>query len=108
MTITQADIQKLASLSRMKLTEDEQSQFASEIDSILGYVEQIKEVSSGGNTSATAASLSHANKKPSDIPHRNLMREDIADTQLNPDTSKLVEAAPAYEQGFVKVKKILN
>lgn len=99
MTITQADIQKLASLSRMKLTEEEQNQFAKEIDSILGYVEQIKEVSSDA---------SHADKKPSDIPHRNLMREDIADSNLNPDSSTLVNAAPMHEQGFVKVKKILN
>ncbi len=99
MTITQTDIQKLASLSRMKLTEEEQTQFAKEIDSILGYVEQIKEVSSD---------VSHADKKPSDIPHRNALREDIADANLNPDSNVLVESAPAQEQGFVKVKKILN
>jgi aspartyl-tRNA(Asn)/glutamyl-tRNA(Gln) amidotransferase subunit C len=103
MTITQADIQKLASLSRMKLTEEEQAQFAKEIDSILGYVEQIKEVSSG-----TQGGSSHADKKPSDIPHRNALREDVADADLNPDSSVLVDAAPAHEQGFVKVKKILG
>lgn len=99
MTITQADIQKLASLSRMKLTEEEQAQFTKEIDSILGYVEQIKEVSSD---------VSHADKKPIDIAHRNLMREDVADTDLNPDSSVLVHSAPAHEDGFIKVKKILN
>lgn len=99
MTITQADIQKLASLSRMKLTEEEQATFAKDIDSILGYVEQIKEVSSDA---------SHADKKPSDIPHRNALREDVADADLNSDASVLVGAAPAHEQGFVKVKKILG
>ncbi|MCF7865384.1 MAG: Asp-tRNA(Asn)/Glu-tRNA(Gln) amidotransferase subunit GatC [Candidatus Pacebacteria bacterium] len=103
MTITQADIQKLASLSRMKLTEEEQTQFAVEIDSILGYVEQIKEVSSGAQGNA-----SHADKKPADIAHRNALREDVADTDLNPDASILIDAAPAEEQGFVKVKKILG
>ncbi len=99
MTITQADIQKLASLSRMKLTDEEQATFAKDIDSVLGYVEQIKEVSSD---------VSHADKKPSDIPHRNALREDVADADLNPDASALVDAAPAHEQGFVKVKKILG
>lgn len=108
MTITQADIQKLASLSRMKLTEEEQATFAKDIDSILGYVEQIKEVSSGANAGGTGTTVSHADKKPSDIPHRNAMREDIADTNLNSDASVLVDAAPAHEQGFVKVKKILG
>jgi aspartyl-tRNA(Asn)/glutamyl-tRNA(Gln) amidotransferase subunit C len=104
MTITQADIQKLASLSRMKLTEEEQATFAKDIDSILGYVEQIKGVSSD----AAGTTVSHANKKPADIPHRNALREDVADANLNPDASVLVEAAPAHEQGFVKVKKILG
>lgn len=107
MTITQADIQKLASLSRMKLTDDEQAQFAKEIDSVLGYVEQIKEVSSGAHAGASGIA-SHADKKPSDILHRNAIREDVADRYLNSDASKLVEAAPEHEQGFVKVKKILN
>lgn len=104
MTITQADIQKLASLSRMKLTEEEQATFAKDIDSILGYVEQIKEVSSD----VAGTTVSHADKKPSDIPHRNALREDVADANLNADASVLVDAAPAHEQGFVKVKKILG
>ena len=105
MTITQADIQKLASLSRMKLTDAEQAEFAKDIDSILGYVEQIKEVSAGAGSQAGD---SHADKKPSDIPHRNALREDIADANLNPDASVLIDASPAHEQGFVKVKKILG
>ena len=83
----------------MKLTEEEQTQFTKEIDSILGYVEQIKEVSSD---------VSHADKKPADIDHRNLMREDIADADLNPDSGVLVDSAPAHENGFIKVKKILS
>lgn len=101
MTITQADIQKLASLSRMKLTDSEQIEFAKDIDSILGYVEQIKEVGAQSGDS-------HADKKPSDIPHRNALREDIADANLNPEASALIDAAPTHEQGFVKVKKILG
>lgn len=107
MTITQADIQKLASLSRMKLTDAEQAEFAKDIDSILGYVEQIKEVSASGANSDQGGD-SHADKKPSDIPHRNALREDIADANLNPEASALIDAAPTHEQGFVKVKKILG
>ncbi len=98
MSITDADIEKLASLSRMKLSAEERSQFAKEIDSILGYVEQIKEVSAGGASG----------KKPSDIPHRNILRADIADRDLGDDTSILIEAAPKSLDGYVQVKKILN
>lgn len=93
----------------MKLTDEEKAQFATEIDSILGYVEQIKEVSSSGaNTESGATASAHANKQPSDIPHRNILCEDVADTLLNTDPKVLVDAAPAHEDGFVKVKKILN
>lgn len=101
MSITEADIKKLASLSRMKLTAEEEAQFAKEIDSILGYVDQINEVS--GASAATAGV-----KAPAEIPHRNMLREDVADADLNPDSSVLVKSAPASEDGFVKVKKILN
>ena len=98
MSLTQADVQKLASLSRMKLSEEELTQFTKEIDSILGYVEQINEVS--GET--------HGTKKPSDIPHRNALREDVADRGIIATGEPLVEAAPQSQNTLVKVKKILN
>lgn len=109
MTITEADITKLASLSRMNLSDDEKAQFAKEIDSILGYVEQIKEVSSTvSSTAASAQPLDASEKKPADIPHRNVMREDVEDKALNDDPHIVVAEAPATQDGYVKVKKILN
>ncbi len=95
MSITEADVKKLASLSRMKLTEQEITQFTKEIDSILGYVEQIKEVSSD----SVKAKLPE---------HRNILREDIADTNVNPDAGSVLNCAPSVQDGLVKVKKILN
>jgi aspartyl-tRNA(Asn)/glutamyl-tRNA(Gln) amidotransferase subunit C len=56
MTITEKDIEKLATLSRMRLEDDEKAQFAKEIDSILGYVEQIKEVSENADVPKTPES----------------------------------------------------
>lgn len=102
MSLTPTDIQKLASLSRMKLSDEELGQFTKEIESILGYVEQIKEVS------ATVTEAGTAGKKPADIPHRNILREDADDRELNPAGNVLVSAAPEAQDGFVKVKKILN
>lgn len=99
MTVTLQEIEKLAELSRMQLTQEEKETFTKDIDSILSYVEQIREVSSSGT---------HADKKPADIPHRNALREDMADATLNPNPGVLVESAPAHEQGFIKVKKILG
>ena len=102
MTITAGDIQKLANLSRLKLTEEETEQYAKEISGILKYVDQIQEVTEGADTTSAAT------KKPADISHRNVMRDDVADKMLSPEPQKLVEAAPEHQDGLVKVKKILG
>ena len=98
MSLTEADIQKLASLSRMKLSEEELSQFTKEIDSILGYVEQIKEVSASADAAKSSGTISH----------KNVLREDADDRDLNATGESLVSAAPESQGGLIKVKKILN
>ena len=102
MTITSDDIQKLASLSRLKLNEGEGEQYAKEIGGILKYVDQIQEVTEGADTTNSST------KRPDQIPHRNIMRDDISDNLLNPNPIKLVESAPEHQDGLVKVKKILG
>ena len=42
--LTRNDILKLASLSRLALTDDEVDEFTAEISEILGYVEQLQQV----------------------------------------------------------------
>lgn len=98
MSITQKDIQKLASLSRIQLTEAEEMEFAKEIDAILGYVDQINTVSTVQNDI----------KNPERFVHRNALREDVDDVALNPEPQILIDAAPTQQDGYVKVKKILN
>ncbi len=102
---TVADVEKLANLSRLALTEDEKISFAKEIGGILAYVGQIQEVSGGADVLAGRTDPKH-------YPHRNVLREDIADKgtgmELNPDASILVEAAPQHTPEHVKVKKILG
>jgi len=101
MIITSEEIQKLASLSRLKLTDEETEQYAKEITGILKYVDQIQEVTEGADTTSSA-------KDPSEFPHRNTMRDDVAQSQLNGVPEKLVEAAPNHRDGLVEVKKILG
>lgn len=100
MTITVAEIQKLADLSRLKLKDGEAERYAKEIGNILKYVDQIQEVTEGQD-------MSSSNKKPIDFPHRNVLRDDVPDKLINPSPEKLIEAAPEHEDGLVKVKKIL-
>ena len=99
--IDKKDIEKLASLSRMKLTEEEKDRFAKEIDAILAYVKQIQDVTEGSDNEGSSESPTH-------FPHRNALREDVANRDLNPDTDVLVGLSPDSQDGYVKVKKILN
>lgn len=97
--IERKDIEKLATLSRIKLSEGEKDLFVKEIDSILGYVKQIQEVTD------TAVSYE---KSPTHYPHRNVLREDVDNRDIVDDTSVIVGLAPASQENYVKVKKILG
>jgi aspartyl-tRNA(Asn)/glutamyl-tRNA(Gln) amidotransferase subunit C len=89
------DIEKLAKLSRIELTQEEKEKLLKEVDPILDFVAQIKEVSS----------------KIDGIPqvgeHRNIMREDFNPTETASNTKVLVEDMPESQDNYLKVKKIL-
>jgi aspartyl/glutamyl-tRNA(Asn/Gln) amidotransferase C subunit len=98
------DIEKLSALSRLALTPEEKSQFSKDIGGILSYVSQIQEVA--GDTGLLDARLQTGH-----YVHKNQMRDDVATTgtgsELNPNTSILVDEAPEHIDGYVQVKKIL-
>ncbi len=87
-------IRKLASLSRIGLKEGEDEKLATEIESVLKYVSEIKEAS-GDELIPQAGAL------------RNVMREDGTPTPSETYTDILLEAVPEREGNYVKVKKIL-
>ena len=91
----------MASLSRLKLTDEEKEQYATEISGILKYVDQIQEVTEN-------VSVANDSKRREDIAHRNVMRDDSPNSLLNPFPQQLVEAAPNQQDNLVKVKKILG
>jgi len=93
--ITKEDVQKLASLSRLKLSEEEIARFQGEMSSILAYVDKLKEVT--GSESGPVMSV-----------NRNVLREDADPNESGAYTRKLVDAAPRHEGDYVKVKKILS
>lgn len=93
--ITVKDIEKLATLSRLTLTEEEKQGFQKEIGSILEYVGQLEKVSVS----------SDATPKIGDT--YNVLREDVAKNTPGSYTEDLLSMAPAREGDYVKVKKIL-
>lgn len=94
MAITKADVQKLANLSRLEVTEEEAQKLAEELGSILEYVGQI-------NSALTNEDITVS------LPSQNILRADKVTNKSEEFTSSLLKSAPESEQGFVKVKKII-
>lgn len=90
-------ILNLAKLARLELTEQEVDKYASEIGSILGYVEQIN--------SAVAEAKSDAIETGGE---RNVFREDSNSDEPETYTADILGCAPDVKDNFIKVQKILN
>ena len=89
------DIEKLAKLARIELTQEEKVKLLKEVDPILGYVAQLKEVSS------------KIDGVPKAGEHRNVMRDDVNPNVTASNTEVLVEDMPEAQDNYLKVKKIL-
>jgi aspartyl-tRNA(Asn)/glutamyl-tRNA(Gln) amidotransferase subunit C len=89
------DIEKLAKLSRIELTQEEKEKLLKEVDPILGYVAQLKEVISSIGEEKKAGEL------------RNVMREDSNPNETGKNTKDIVTDMPESKDNYLKVKKIL-
>ena len=96
MSVTIEEIEKLAALSRLALSQEEKERMRSEFDSILGYVAAIQKVSAGT-----------AERSRSIVAAVNVMREDKDTHESGIYTEALVSTAPRREGNYIKVKKIL-
>ncbi|MEK7180591.1 MAG: Asp-tRNA(Asn)/Glu-tRNA(Gln) amidotransferase subunit GatC [Patescibacteria group bacterium] len=94
--ITREEIEKLATLSRLKLDASEVEKYRTEIDSILDYIEQIKE-----------ASTSLDEKDISTGPLKNVFRDDVNSHESGAHTDVLVAEFPKKSGNYLKVKNIL-
>lgn len=92
--ITEEDIQNLANLARIEISESEVESLRFEIDSILGYVGRIKEIS--GDSKVEIPIL------------KNVMRDDVVTHRSGEFTEALLSQAPKREGNYLKVKKILE
>jgi aspartyl-tRNA(Asn)/glutamyl-tRNA(Gln) amidotransferase subunit C len=90
------DIEKLAKLARIELTEAEKETYLKDISAILNYVDQIK----------GAVAVVGEEKKVGDL--RNVMREDNGENMSGQNTKDIVAEFPKKEGDYLKVKKILE
>ena len=93
--IKKSDVEKMAQLSRLNLTDAEKEKFASQFSDILGYVEELSEIDD-----KNIEPIDHITGKS------NVLREDKIACKSK--RNEMLKNAPAEEDGFIKVKAILK
>jgi len=93
--IDQAQVNKVAKLSRLQLSEAEIDEFTGQLSAILDYMEKLNEL----DTTAVEP-LAHC------LPITNVFREDYVKQSLG--TEKTLANAPQRDGDFFKVPKILE
>ena len=95
MSVSISDVEKIARLARLKVTEKEKEKFVGQVNQILGYVEKLNEI----NTDEIEP-LSHT------LNLKNVFREDIVKDSL-PQIEAL-KNAPAKTDKFFRVPKVVS
>jgi len=93
--IDQAQVRKVAKLSRLELTDSEVEEFTGQLSAILDYVEKMNELDT-----ANVEPLAHC------LPVSNVFREDNVKESLG--TEQTLANAPQRDGEFFKVPKILD
>ena len=88
-------VRKVANLARLELTADEETQFTTQLGSILDYIQQLNQLDVTNVAPTTRA-----------IDVSNVTREDIL--QPYPEREAILNSAPQQEGDFFRVPKILN
>lgn len=88
------EVNKLAGLARIEMSEVEKQEFINNMESILGYIDVIK----NANTDDVVLDVGDL---------YNVMREDVDATESGINTEKILKEMPETKDGFLKVKKIL-
>jgi len=89
------DIEKVAGLARLQLSEEEKEIFQKQLDQILTHMEQLDRLDTTG-----VEPTSHA------IPIHNAFRED--ETRSSSSKKEVMDIAPAEEDGYFKVPRIIE
>jgi len=89
------DLEKIASLARLKLNDNEKEKFLGQINQILQYVEKLNELDTT-NVEPLSHSLDLVNVTRKDVPGQSL------------PTKKALENAPSKSDEFFRVPKVVK
>ncbi len=95
MPITLAEVKHVAALAKLSFTDEELAKIAKELDAIVGYVEQLKELNVD-DVPPTAHVL--------DL--HNVFRDDKVEPWLT--NAEALQNAPAQKMGYFSVPKVIG
>ena len=93
MTISREDVEYVAALARLELTEPEIQEYTEQLNSILDYATMLERLDTND-----VVPMAHA------VPLHNVMREDQVRPSINHE--KALRNAPDGEEGFFRVPRI--
>ncbi|MGE5599469.1 MAG: Asp-tRNA(Asn)/Glu-tRNA(Gln) amidotransferase subunit GatC [Bacteroidota bacterium] len=93
--LSRQEIDHVARLARLNLTEEERAVYTNQLNEILGYVDKLKELDVTG-----VEPTAHA------VPLQNILRPD--ESRPSFDREDMLANAPERREGYVKVPKILE
>jgi aspartyl-tRNA(Asn)/glutamyl-tRNA(Gln) amidotransferase subunit C len=99
MPITEADIEKIAQLAHLEITDDERKMFAPQISEIVTYVEQLNAIDTSGVEPALGGLTSEGEQTKSD-------RADEVQPSLGQRVA--LDQAPDPAAGHFRVPKVLG
>ncbi|PIP66980.1 MAG: Asp-tRNA(Asn)/Glu-tRNA(Gln) amidotransferase GatCAB subunit C [Parcubacteria group bacterium CG11_big_fil_rev_8_21_14_0_20_41_14] len=93
--ISKKEVEKIAKLARLELSDKEVDTYAQQLSAILGYVDQLQEVDTKNvEITSQVTGLS------------NIMREDVVESFDN--SEELVKMAPENQDNLIKVKAVFE
>ena len=95
MKIDQSQVRRVAQLGRLELTDEEVTQFSTQLSSIVEYIEKLNELDT-----ENVEPLAHC------LPVHNVLRDDVPRPSLSNDAA--LANAPERADEYFKVPKILD
>ena len=95
MKITRAEVEHVARLARLELSDEEQATFTGQMDAILAYVDKLNELDTSG-----IVPTAHA------VPMENAFRDDLETPSIG--IGNALANAPDRAENFFRVPKVIE
>ncbi len=97
MKLKKSEIEHIANLARLELSDEELSLYGEQLSGILDYIDQLQEVDTTGvEPTAQVTGL------------ENVLREDVVNVWDKKEQADALAQAPSLEDGQIKVKRVLK